>query len=61
LALPAAGLAALPKKPLLEPLFKISREVFKPAQGSHIDLHMLAMFFHDRQIEELSLDKPLKS
>ena len=39
------------KRPLLEPLFHIRGEVFKPAQGSHIDLHMLAMFFHDRQIE----------
>jgi len=51
LALPAADLAALPKKALLKPLFHISGEVFKPAQGSHFDLHMLAMFFHDRQIE----------
>jgi hypothetical protein len=50
----AADLAALPKiRPLLvEPLFHISGEVFKSAQGSHIDLHMLAVFFHDRQIEQ---------
>jgi hypothetical protein len=40
------------KRPLLKPLFQISGEVFKPTQGSHIDLHMLAMVFHDRQIEE---------
>jgi len=33
----------LPKKALLKPLFHISGEVFKPAQGSHFDLHMLAM------------------
>src|SRR5262245_47517016 len=35
------------KKPLRKPLFHISGEVFEPAQGSHIDLHMLAVFFHD--------------
>ena len=40
------------KRRLLKPLFHISGEVFIPAQGSHIDLHMLAMFFHDRQIEQ---------
>jgi len=35
------------KRPLLKPLFHIDGEVFKPPQGSHIDLHMLAMFLHD--------------
>ena len=54
LALPAADLPALPKKaPLLKPLLHISGEVFRPAQGSHIDLHMLPMFFHERQIERI--------
>jgi hypothetical protein len=37
---------------LLKPLVHVSGEVFKSAQGSHIDPHMLAMFFHDRQIEQ---------
>jgi hypothetical protein len=32
--------------------FYISGEVFKPVQGSHFDLDMLTMFFHDRQIEQ---------
>jgi hypothetical protein len=39
--------ARLPK-----PLFHISGKVFEPAQGSNIDLHMLTVFFHDRQIEQ---------
>jgi hypothetical protein len=39
-------------EPLLKPLFHISGEVFKPAQGSHIDVHMLAVFLHERQIEQ---------
>jgi hypothetical protein len=52
LALLGADLAAFPRKDRYsKPLFHISGEVFKPAQGSHIDLHMLAMFFHDRHIE----------
>ena len=52
LALFAADLAASPPRPLLEPFLQIGGEVFKPAQRSDIDLHMLAMFFHDRQIEQ---------
>ena len=40
------------EKPLLKPLFHIGGEVFIPTQWGHIDLHMLAMFFHNRQIEQ---------
>jgi len=40
------------KRPLLKPPFHINGEVFKPAQRSDIDLHVLAMLFHDRQIEQ---------
>jgi hypothetical protein len=45
-------------RPLPKPLLHISGEVFKPAQGSYIDLHVLAMFFHDdRQIEQHLVDR----
>src|SRR6185312_12271554 len=44
-------------RPLPKSLLHISGEVFKPAQGSYIDLHVLAMFFHDRQIEEHLVDR----
>ncbi len=47
----AGNTAVLPK-----PLLQISGEVFKPAQGSCLDLHMLAKFFHDRQIEQNLVD-----
>jgi len=36
---------------LLESLPQISGEVFEPAERRHVDLHMLAMLFHERQIE----------
>jgi hypothetical protein len=40
------GSRTLPK-----PLFQVGAKVFKPAQGCYVDLHVLAVFFHDRQIE----------
>ena len=36
------------ERQLLKALFHIVDEVFIPAQRRHIDMHMLAMFFHDR-------------
>ena len=57
LGAPCRRPALAQKRPLLEPLFQISGEVLKPAQGSHIDLRMLAMFFHDRQIEQNSVER----
>jgi hypothetical protein len=40
LGAPCRGPALAQKRPLLEPLFQISGEVFKPAQGSHIDQYL---------------------
>src|SRR6266436_2813417 len=44
------------KRPLRKPLFHISGEVFKPAQGSHFDLHMATFWiWGGRQADPVTL------
>src|SRR5262245_38683403 len=42
---------------LPKPLFHICGEVFKPAERSDLDPHMLTVLFHDRQIEQDLVDR----